>query len=76
MNRLHLTAEQAQRIRDRVNASLDEPNQLAGLEERISSYQETLWFFETWVAWLEARLRLAGIDPMDMWDDPPTTENI
>jgi hypothetical protein len=68
MNRL--TAEQAERIRARA---LVEPNSVADplverLQERISSYRETLWFFETWIAFLEARLKLAGIDPMDMWE--------
>jgi hypothetical protein len=47
---------------------LAERERVVGLEERLASYQETLWFFETWIAWLEARLRLAGIDPMDMWE--------
>jgi hypothetical protein len=51
-----------------VERFLAERERVVGLEERLASYQETLWFFETWIAWLEARLRLAGIDPMDMWE--------
>ena len=77
MNRL--SPESAQLIRAKAAVLLGDPDpareRIAELEKQLSDYRLSQWFYESWVAFLEGRLRVAGIDPMDMWDDPPTTEN-
>ena len=76
-----LTKEAAARIRARVNALPDDPDAWANsllegitaersakaeLTRRLTDYWEALWFYESWVAALEQKLRNAGIDPADL----------
>ena len=53
-----LTQEQVARILEKANGP--------SLGEQLAAYKEALFFTECWVAWLEQRLRIAGIDPTDM----------
>ena len=80
-----LSPESAERIRAAANAALlDDPDlvtdellehlrqgreRIATLEKQLSSYSEALWFYETWVAWFEGKLRCVGVDPTDMTEN-------